>query len=68
MKITVNNEAKEIADNSTLADVLATMEIGGGCGGTAVAVNDEFAPRSGWAERKLSEGDKVLVIRAAYGG
>jgi sulfur carrier protein len=68
MKITVNNETKEFADNSTLADVLATMEIGGGCGGTAVAVNDEFAPRAGWAERQLKDGDKVLVIRAAYGG
>jgi sulfur carrier protein len=68
MKITVNNEIKEVADNSTLADVLASMETGGGCGGTAVAVNDEFAPRAGWAERQLHEGDKVLVIRAAYGG
>jgi thiamine biosynthesis protein ThiS len=42
--------------------------MGGGCGGTAVAVNDEFAPRAGWAERQLKDGDKVLVIRAAYGG
>jgi sulfur carrier protein len=68
MKIIINNETLETGDNITLADALATINVAGGCGGTAVAVNDELVPRSGWAEHILRDGDKILVIRAAYGG
>ena len=68
MKIIVNNEAVEVSIDSTLAAVMDTLNIPTGCGGMAVAVNDEMVPRTSWADYKLSDGDNVLVIRAAYGG
>ena len=37
-------------------------------GGTAIAVNGAMVPRAGWNEKKLNDGDKVLIIRAACGG
>lgn len=36
--------------------------------GTAIAVNGAMVPRAGWNEKKLNDGDKVLIIRAACGG
>lgn len=37
-------------------------------GGTAVAVNDRLIPKSRHNDFFLHEGDKVLLISAAFGG
>ena len=36
--------------------------------GIAIAVNDELVHRARWAERGLSEGDRVEIVAAVQGG
>ena len=36
--------------------------------GKAVAVNNRVVPRTSWGEHRLSDGDNVTIITAAYGG
>lgn len=36
--------------------------------GTAVALNNRMVRRDDWAKHELAEGDKILLIKAAYGG
>ncbi len=59
IKITVNNIAAEVADNTTVAEVAS---------GAAIAVNDRLVPRSRWTETKVNPDDNLVIIKAAYGG
>ncbi len=36
--------------------------------GIAVAIGGEVMSRSGWAERSLRSGERILVIQATQGG
>ena len=36
--------------------------------GTAVSVNDRIVRHSAWESTILSEGDRVVIISAAFGG
>lgn len=36
--------------------------------GIAVGLNGRMVPRTAWATSALSEGDKVVIIKAACGG
>lgn len=67
MKILVNDREHEIAAPCTVAALLEALGHAGRTG-LAVAVNDEVVPRGLWTERGLSEGDRVLLIRATQGG
>lgn len=67
MTIRVNDQPRAVADQATLHDLLT--ELGhAGKRGVAVAVNDAVVTRSGWTIRKLSDGDRILVIQATQGG
>ncbi len=66
MEIKVNDKPTEIADGSSLEQLLQMLEVKSR--GTAVAVNDKIAKREHWASIMLQPGDSVLVISAAYGG
>ncbi|TAJ11560.1 sulfur carrier protein ThiS [Marinilabiliaceae bacterium JC017] len=37
-------------------------------GGIAIAINNKVVPKTEWDQFKLSEGDKILVIKASQGG
>ena len=67
MNIRVNDQPREVAANSTLADLVSALGL---CErkGVAIAINDEVVPRAAWAGRRLVEGDGVLVIQATQGG
>jgi sulfur carrier protein len=65
MKITVNDEAVEIPEDTSVASLLATLGIGEK--GIAVAVDWAVLPRSEW-EQALSDGAKVEVVTAVQGG
>jgi sulfur carrier protein len=65
MKITVNDEAVEIPEDTSVASLLATLGIGEK--GIAVAVDWAVLPRSEW-EHALSDGAKVEVVTAVQGG
>ena len=34
----------------------------------AIAINNRVVPRSEWAVTPLADGDKVVIIKMAYGG
>jgi sulfur carrier protein len=65
MKVTVNDEAVEVDDDTTVAALLATLGIPDK--GIAVAVDWAVLPRSEW-EHALSDGAKVEVVTAVQGG
>ncbi|MDX1812681.1 MAG: sulfur carrier protein ThiS [Gammaproteobacteria bacterium] len=66
MNIIVNGENREIPDNSTAADLIATLDMTNAR--IAMEVNMEIIPRSQHADFRLHEGDKIEIVRAIGGG
>ena len=66
MLITVNGKPMEIETGMTIDGLLAHLSIKREY--TAVAVNREITPKSDYATVKLSEGDKVEIVRPMGGG
>ena len=66
LTLTVNGEARQVAQGATLADLL--RELGVTPTGIAVAVNARVVRGAAFAEHALHEGDSVEIIRAAAGG
>ncbi len=66
MQIYLNGAAKILADNSTLADLVADLGLTGQR--IAVELNREIVPRSQHAETALRHGDAVEVVHAIGGG
>ncbi len=61
------NDLPKIVPGGTSLKLL--LELAGvDTAGVATAVNGEVVPSSERGEFKLSEGDKVLLIKAFYGG
>ncbi|WP_243737683.1 sulfur carrier protein ThiS [Blastococcus xanthinilyticus] len=66
MQVTVNGTTADVADDTTVADVVA--ERSGGHDRVAVALNGDVVPRSGWAQARLSPGDALEVLAPTAGG
>ena len=66
MQLTVNGENREIADNSTVSDLLAALQIT--ATRVAVELNLEIVPKAGYAERTLQDGDKIEIVHFVGGG
>lgn len=66
VKIQVNGEQQEIAANSSIADLLAQLEVDPRY--LAVERNLELVPRAEHADTKLAEGDRVEVVTLVGGG
>ena len=66
MRITVNGEARDVPDRTTVARLLAMLPTAGGP--VAVEVNREIVPRSQHAARRLAEGDAVEIVTLVGGG
>ena len=66
MQITVNDEAREVAAGSTIADLLE--ELGIRPKFVAVERNLELIPRARHAECELGENDKLEVVTLVGGG
>lgn len=64
--VSVNNEIKSIAPATLLSDAL--HDWGYGDSKVAVAINQEFVPRSTYAERALSNNDQIDIVRPVGGG
>jgi sulfur carrier protein len=64
----VNGEPTELAEEATVADVLARLDLDRPGRGLAVAVDAEVVPRSEWDARALAAGDRVEVLNAIQGG
>src|SRR5215218_9700009 len=65
MKITVNDEAVEVDDETTVAALLDRL--GFPAKGIAVAVDWSVLPRSEW-QTTLADGARVEVVTAVQGG
>jgi sulfur carrier protein len=66
MIVEINNEPIEFDSDISVKDMLARRDEG--TSGIAVAVNDKIVRRTEWANFTLKNGDKVIIIKAAYGG
>jgi sulfur carrier protein len=66
VKAAVNGVAVDLAEGSTVADVVAELCPTGR--GVAVAIDRTVVPRSTWTEVVVPEGASVEVVTAAAGG
>jgi sulfur carrier protein len=66
MRIVVNGKEHEVADGLSVDGLLTHLGVKREF--TAVAVNREVTPRNAYAVTRLSEGDKVEIVRPMGGG
>lgn len=66
MQISVNGETRDIADGTTVQDLLVELEIRSKL--CAVECNKELVPRKQHAECVLAAGDKVEIVTLVGGG
>lgn len=66
MQIHVNGNTLEMAEGSTVLDLLAQLEMG--AGRLAVELNANIVPRSQHGSTPLKDGDMVEIVHAIGGG
>lgn len=66
MKARVNGVEQELADGTTLAELIESRGVPPS--GVAVAVNGDVVRRSEWAQTMLHDGAVVEVLTAVQGG
>jgi sulfur carrier protein len=66
MTLTVNGTPRQLADGTTLAELL-DAEVGA-TRGTAAAVDGEVVPRGKWTSFVLVDGQAVELLTAVQGG
>jgi len=66
MRIEVNGQAREVAQDTTVAGLLAQLGVQGGP--VAVERNREIVPRAQHASTTLTEGDQLEVVQFVGGG
>jgi len=64
--VSLNNEPIKIAQNTLLSDAL--VQWGYGDSKIAVAINNEFVPRSTYGQRILLSGDLIDIVKPVGGG
>ena len=66
MKLTINGQAMDVPDGLTVDTLLDHLNVKRQF--TAVALNREVTPKSEYATTRLSEGDRVEIVRPMGGG
>ncbi|MCG3133282.1 MAG: hypothetical protein HMLKMBBP_00407 [Planctomycetes bacterium] len=66
MRITLNGDAREVPDGTTVAALLRAL--GAAAAPAAVERNGEIVPRSAHAATVLAEGDRVEIVTMVGGG
>ncbi|MFG6397233.1 MAG: sulfur carrier protein ThiS [Muribaculaceae bacterium] len=67
MTVEINNHPIKVAEDcKSLAQLLEKEGFTGM--GQAVAVNNRVVPRSQWGDFQLTDGAKIIIIRAVCGG
>lgn len=66
MEIMVNGQPRQVAEDYTVADLIADMALQGRR--LAVEINLEIIPRSLHQAQRFSAGDKVEIVHAIGGG
>jgi sulfur carrier protein len=67
MTVCVNGEQRQLADATTVADVVQSL-VEEDERGVAVALDGDVVPRSEWESTTLRDGAHVEVLRAVQGG
>jgi sulfur carrier protein len=66
MQITVNGDARTIAEETSVADLLRELQLVPAR--VAVEINEQLVRRATFAERRLSAGDRVEIVTLVGGG
>jgi len=66
MQIYLNGEEQQISEDTTMSELLQTLDLGEER--FAVEVNEELVPRSNFDQHRLQSGDRVEVVQAIGGG
>ncbi len=66
MDIILNQQPITVDEAATLADLLTQQQIKPE--GVAIAINNRIIKRTEWSATPLSQGDKVTLVQATYGG
>jgi sulfur carrier protein len=66
MQVTVNGEAREIPDRTTVRALIELLDLAGGP--VAVERNGDVVPRAEHTTTALAEGDVVEVVHFVGGG
>ena len=66
MKIYINQKEIETQDSISVKELLDMQQIT--IEGTAIAIDNKLVPKNEWNDRILTEGNKITIIRATFGG
>jgi len=66
MKVFVNGEMRELANGTTIAMLVAALDLAGRR--VAVEVNEEIVPKAMHAQKLLRDNDRVEIVHAIGGG
>ncbi|WP_196885518.1 sulfur carrier protein ThiS [Aureivirga sp. CE67] len=66
ISINLNNQVYQIAEKSTLSNLL--QEINQNIDGIAIAINEAIVSKANWSTTMLQNGDAILIIQATQGG
>ena len=66
MKIYINQKEIEVQDSSSVKELLDMQQIA--IEGTAIAIDNKLVPQNEWNDRILTDGNKITIIRATFGG
>lgn len=66
MKLTVNGEKRELADDHTVRDLVVVLGLGKAA--VAIELNKQIVPRKRHESTALREGDAVEVVTLVGGG
>ena len=67
-EIVLNGASTAVADGTTIAELLGTLDVPPEGRGVAVAVDAEVVPRGEWPRRVVADGAQVEVVTAIQGG
>ena len=66
MEIKVNGETREVADQSTLAELVRELSLP--AQRIAIELNRNVVRRNEWSETILNEGDRIEIVHFVGGG
>ena len=66
MKIYINQKEIEVQDNISVKELIDMQQIA--IEGTAIAIDNKLVPKNEWNDRILTDGNKITIIRATFGG
>ncbi len=66
MIVIINDIPTKVEPRTTIDDVAQMNNIN--TPGVAIALNGKIVNRNNWNITELTEGDNIIIIKAAYGG